>query len=55
MGRVLIIALCIAYILNPFDLLPDVVPVVGWADDLAAALIGLRTFMSQQQLPSKRI
>ncbi len=29
-----------AYILFPFDLLPDFIPVIGWLDDLVA-LIGL--------------
>lgn len=30
------------YVLFPFDLLPDFVPVIGWLDDLAA-LVGLAT------------
>ena len=25
--------LCIAYIIFPFDLLPDYIPVLGWIDD----------------------
>ncbi|MCA9567914.1 MAG: DUF1232 domain-containing protein [Myxococcales bacterium] len=29
-----------AYILMPFDLLPDFIPVIGWLDDLVA-LVGL--------------
>jgi uncharacterized membrane protein YkvA (DUF1232 family) len=27
----------IGYIVLPFDLIPDVIPVVGWTDDLASA------------------
>lgn len=29
----LAILLCIAYILFPFDLLPDFIPFIGWLDD----------------------
>lgn len=27
------------YVLSPVDLIPDIVPVLGWADDVAAVLI----------------
>lgn len=30
----ILIVLAILYILSPIDLVPDVIPVVGWADDL---------------------
>jgi hypothetical protein len=29
-----------AYVLFPFDLLPDLIPIIGWLDDLVA-LVGL--------------
>jgi uncharacterized membrane protein YkvA (DUF1232 family) len=31
----------IAYALWPFDLIPDVVPIVGWLDDLVIVPLGL--------------
>jgi len=38
--------LCVAYIVLPFDLIPDLIPVVGWLDDLAAALIALASTLA---------
>lgn len=32
--------ICGIYALSPIDIIPDVVPVVGWADDLLAAVGG---------------
>jgi uncharacterized membrane protein YkvA (DUF1232 family) len=28
------IVLCLLYVLSPIDFLPDVIPVVGWLDDI---------------------
>ncbi len=39
--RALIILLSLAYILFPLDFLPDFLPVIGQADDLMAAIMGL--------------
>lgn len=36
MPRWLVIVLSVLYILSPLDLLPDVIPVIGWLDDLGA-------------------
>ncbi len=33
-----ILILALLYILSPIDLIPDVIPVVGWLDDLAVAV-----------------
>jgi uncharacterized membrane protein YkvA (DUF1232 family) len=33
-----IVILALLYILSPVDVIPDVIPVVGWADDV---LVGL--------------
>lgn len=43
LGKFIVIALCIGYIIFPIDLIPDVIPVLGWGDDVVAGLIGLRT------------
>jgi uncharacterized membrane protein YkvA (DUF1232 family) len=33
-----ILILALLYILSPIDLIPDFIPVVGWADDLAVGV-----------------
>ena len=33
-----ILILALLYILSPVDLIPDVIPVLGWADDLAVGV-----------------
>jgi uncharacterized membrane protein YkvA (DUF1232 family) len=33
-----ILILALLYIISPIDLIPDFIPVVGWADDLAVGL-----------------
>jgi len=39
-ARLLAVA-TLAYVLDPIDLLPDVIPVIGWLDDLGAFRLGL--------------
>lgn len=37
-----IIVLCaVAYIIFPFDIIPDIIPIIGWIDDVFVGLIGL--------------
>ena len=31
---VLILVLALLYIISPVDVVPDVIPVIGWADDV---------------------
>lgn len=33
-----IVILALLYILSPIDLIPDFIPVLGWADDLAVGV-----------------
>ena len=41
-NKYVVLALCVLYILCPLDILPDFIPVLGWGDDVTAAVIGLR-------------
>ncbi len=34
----LIMILAILYVISPIDLLPDVIPIVGWVDDVVVVL-----------------
>lgn len=43
--RGVIFLLALLYVLSPIDLIPDFIPVVGWADDLVALLIGAGALM----------
>jgi len=42
MNKWLAASLCFLYIVWPIDIVPDFLPVVGWGDDVLAAVIGLR-------------
>lgn len=46
------IAFALLYVLNPLDLIPDVIPVVGQLDD--AAVVGLCLVMVEQDLHNYR-
>ena len=51
----LVPALAIIYVLSPIDLLPDVLPILGWTDDmgmiaLALALIAMLIRWSPQEI-----
>jgi len=37
--------LLLAYLLCPIDLVPDVVPVIGWADDVILVLLAIRSLV----------
>jgi len=56
--------LCVAYIVSPIDAFPDFLPIIGWLDDLVAALAGLAATLaglkaavsySERTLPSVQI
>jgi uncharacterized membrane protein YkvA (DUF1232 family) len=32
---------CGVYVVSPIDVIPDVIPVVGWIDDVGAAVVGV--------------
>lgn len=37
----LIFLAAIAYIVWPLDVIPDVIPIIGWIDDLIVGIIGV--------------
>ena len=48
--KILLIVLPFLYVINPIDLIPDFIPIAGWADDLA--IIGLLIyFLRKGRLP----
>ncbi len=44
-GKWIVIALCAIYIISPLDFIPDIIPGLGWGDDIVAGLIGLTTLL----------
>lgn len=38
----IVIGACIAYVVLPIDLVPDVIPIFGWLDDGLAIIIGIK-------------
>lgn len=45
-SNAVVMTLMVLYIVSPLDLVPDVIPVAGWIDDLVAGVIGARQFVS---------
>jgi len=39
------ILIAVGYILWPLDVLPDIIPLIGWIDDIFVGLIGLFMFI----------
>ena len=40
--RVIIAVLAMLYVISPLDLIPDVIPVIGWLDDLGVLVWAAR-------------
>ena len=50
-------AAVLLYLLDPFDLFPDIVPLLGWADDAVIVPVGLwlaSRFIPQQVMDDAR-
>ena len=47
-GAIAAVVFALLYVLNPFDIVPDVVPLLGFVDD--AAVIGVCLSMIERQL-----
>ena len=41
MGKIILFLLALLYVISPIDLIPDVIPVVGWIDDLVVIIAGM--------------
>lgn len=49
LGKILVV-LAVVYVVSPIDLVPDVVPVLGWVDDVIVMLVaGVYLFRSAQR------
>ena len=46
--------LLLAYLLSPVDLVPDVVPVLGYADDIVVVALALRSVVRASGAPAVR-
>ena len=44
--RKLMLGLALVYVVVPFDLVPDAIPIVGWLDDVGVVSLALTTMMA---------
>jgi len=44
----------LVYVMSPIDLIPDVLPISGWVDDLVVMVIGLNKFLETES-PAVRV
>jgi len=44
-GKKAVLVAIVMYVVNPVDIIPDVIPVVGWLDDLVVLALGLSRFL----------
>lgn len=47
------VIVCIAYLASPIDALPDIMPIVGWADD--TGMLGFGVYCLMQWFRGRRL
>lgn len=47
--RYLVALLAILYVISPIDLIPDVLPILGWLDDLGVIALALQAWNQNQR------
>ncbi len=46
---VAVLVATLAYVISPFDLIPDFIPLIGWGDDAAVVVMAARVIQSDLQ------
>jgi uncharacterized membrane protein YkvA (DUF1232 family) len=41
--------LAVIYMLSPIDIIPDLIPVLGWGDDVVVGVLAFINFLNQQK------
>jgi len=42
---IFILIILVLYIISPIDFIPDVIPVIGWIDDIIAGIFAIGAFI----------
>lgn len=51
LSKLVIVIGCLIYVCSPIDLIPDLIPVVGWIDDVGALFFMVSTLLSGTKKP----
>ncbi|MGI6446012.1 MAG: YkvA family protein [Candidatus Ozemobacteraceae bacterium] len=43
--QLVLCVLAVLYVVSPVDLIPDVVPIIGWLDDITVFIAGIINFL----------